>query len=82
MAASHSSACGEAIACVYAFSFSGYNYLYLSSFVHLFGTIQEAYLKPSRRTFAFYLLGYLLLVITPSVVFIRIFPCKVSFYLL
>ena len=34
-------------------------------------------LKPSRRIFAFYLLGYISLVITPSLIFERIFPCKV-----
>ena len=53
-----------------------HNSFHFSIIVYLFGTTQEACLTPSRRTFAFYLLGYLLLVITPSVAFIGIFPCK------
>ena len=46
----------------------------------IMSTQQEACLEPCRFIFAFDLLGYSPLVITLSVVFIRIFPCKVLFH--
>ena len=57
-----------------------HNFLYLSSIVYLFGTFQEACLKLSRRTFAFYLIGYLSLVITPSVILYASFLVRYFFF--
>ena len=50
-------------------------FVFLFSIVYLLGTVQEACFKPSRRIFAFYLLGYLSLVISPSVGCMLICSC-------
>ena len=58
--------------------FSTIFFICLVLFIHLV-QFKKRVLKPTRRSFAFYLLGYLSLVITPSVFFFNVY-FLVSFF--